>query len=372
MNDESKIAIESVSVDMGCLYVSGWCWAKRPIESLEVYLRLNGLRIEIQHCNLPSPDLIPHHGYEAANCRFRAEITIDNWDLTAVRSAEILIHFRDGGYRSEPLVEPVSAGYPTTWRGGRAPRVGIGVTTYNRAKLLTQVVREIKRRTRTPYDLIVCDDGSSDSTVEALREAEVPFISAQNMGIAWNKNRALYYLRVIRRCDVVILLEDDTIPDRDGWEVDWILAILLFGHVNFAGSWFLDQLAGGWGHWFRPYLSRRFSGQCVGFSADALDIAGYMDTRFKKYGFEHIEHTVRMVRNGFGGVLSLPDNRQLHYFLIHGGVEVLPSNSHGTPTLIASNGALNEARDSDWSIREPWRDEAEKRQMQSEIAKCRT
>ena len=43
-------------------------------------------------------------------------------------------------------------------------------------------------------------------------------VTGRNMGIAWNKNRALFLLGAIAQCDVVILLEDDSFPTSDGWD----------------------------------------------------------------------------------------------------------------------------------------------------------
>ena len=80
---------------------------------------------------------------------------------------------------------------------------------------------------RTDVDFVVADDGSTDGSVAMLREQDVPVVTGVNMGVAWNKNRALYLLAQVRGCVAVILLEDDTMPDRTGWEDAWISAALL-------------------------------------------------------------------------------------------------------------------------------------------------
>ena len=89
--------------------------------------------------------------------------------------------------------------------------------------------------------LVVADDGSDDETPTMLRDLQVPVITGINMGIAWNKNRALFLLSHMLGCETVILLEDDTQPDRPGWEAAWIAAARRWGHVNVAGDWLSEH-----------------------------------------------------------------------------------------------------------------------------------
>ncbi|WP_407522632.1 glycosyltransferase family 2 protein [Methylobacterium oryzisoli] len=186
------------------------------------------------------------------------------------------------------------------------PRLGIGITTYNRAESLARTLESVARHTAAPHALFVADDGSRDATADLLRRLRVPHVSASNRGVAWNKNRVLFHLHEVARCDVAVLLEDDTAPARDGWEAPWIEAARRWGHANFAGDWFADRFVSGTGTPEDPVLSPDISGQCVSFSRAALRAVGYMDTRFGRYGYEHCDHSERMLAAGFGGRAAEP------------------------------------------------------------------
>lgn len=180
-------------------------------------------------------------------------------------------------------------------------KLGIGITTYNRAGHLAQTLDAVAAFTETPHLLLVADDGSSDGTADLLRERRVAHLAPPNGGVAWNKNRLLYDLAHVEGCDVILLLEDDTRPTRAGWERAWIEAARRHGHMNLAGDWILTHVTGGAGTPADPYRSPVTSGQCVVFSRAAIEAAGFMDTRFRRYGYEHGEHTERLVKSGFGG-----------------------------------------------------------------------
>ena len=121
------------------------------------------------------------------------------------------------------------------------------------------------------------------------------------MGIAWNKNRALFLLGAILQCDMVILLEDDSFPTEDGWEQEWIQATQRWGHANFAGRLVPQQLP----RWRRHARRSDHEQGCYRpvqrIFATALLYGGYFDLRFRGYGQEHVEHTRRLLRVGYGG-----------------------------------------------------------------------
>jgi glycosyltransferase involved in cell wall biosynthesis len=80
--------------------------------------------------------------------------------------------------------------------------VGIGIVTYNRKAVLSDTIDQVRAFTRQPgAALVVADDGSGDGTLPMLREKQVPVITGVNMGIAWNKNRALFLLSQMSSCE---------------------------------------------------------------------------------------------------------------------------------------------------------------------------
>src|SRR5947209_7320105 len=73
-------------------------------------------------------------------------------------------------------------------------RLGIGVITYNRRQIVLETVDRVLAHTNQPFAFVVADDGSEDGTADHLRDNNIVVASGSNMGIAWNKNRALFYL----------------------------------------------------------------------------------------------------------------------------------------------------------------------------------
>jgi hypothetical protein len=244
--------------------------------------------------------------------------------------------------------------------------LGVGLVTYQRDKQLNDTLLAVERHIKTAARLIVADDGSTDFTQGFCRELRIPCVSGQNRGVAWNKNRALFSLFAVLRCDVVILLEDDAMPTADGWEHDWIAAARQWGHVNLAGEWFPDgHIASGAGTPADPIMSPVVSGQVEAFTREAIMYGGYLDPRFKGYGFGHIEHTRRLVRCGYGGI----DGPEPLFRLIRSPIAVVHQRTNDAKEADkARNGALIRELLEDRSYRMPWTDEAEMRAFRAEQA----
>lgn len=251
-----------------------------------------------------------------------------------------------------------------------ALRLGIGVATFNRRGVLAEVLDRIARHTTYPDTrLVVADDGSRDGTREMLRERQIPLVSGQNMGVAWNKNRALFLLSELLRCDIVILLEDDVFPVADGWERDWIQAALRWGHANLAGAWMQRAFVSGHGSLDDPVRSTETTAQCQVFSREALLFGGYFDPRFRGYGHEHVEHSRRMVRAGYGGSEeTLPDgSRRVLFTLLSGALGFLEAGSSFDREQADRNLLLARSLFFVKNYRAPWRNEAEMQQFRDEM-----
>jgi hypothetical protein len=70
--------------------------------------------------------------------------------------------------------------------------------------------------------VVADDDGSSDGTLPMLRDKQVLVTTGVNIGIAWNKNRALFLLSHMLGSVIAILLKDDTEPNILQWKTEWI------------------------------------------------------------------------------------------------------------------------------------------------------
>jgi hypothetical protein len=250
--------------------------------------------------------------------------------------------------------------------------VGIGIITYNRKATVAATIERVRALTREPNAaLVVADDGSDDGTPGMLRDMRVPVVTGINMGIAWNKNRALFVLSQLLGCETVILLEDDAQPVAAGWESHWMTAARRWGHVNYAGGWLREHFLSGSGTAEDPFRATMVTAQCAGFSRGALTYAGYFDPRFGGYGHEHVEHTRRMIRLGYGGGVEQRNGQeQVIFHLITGSIAMVESTSHGDAAAADKNLSLAHQLMSFQGYRAPWGDDREARQFRSEAESC--
>jgi glycosyltransferase involved in cell wall biosynthesis len=251
-------------------------------------------------------------------------------------------------------------------------KLGIAVTTYNRREMLINNLRKIEGLTSCDHDIVVCDDGSCDGTRDAVTECGYKIIGGCNRGVAWNKNRGLFYLANVLASDVIILLDDDTYPIVHGWENEWIAAVQRVGHVNYLPPRFRTALVSGGMTAADLGLSRIVSGVCLAMTREAQSYVGYMDVRFGKYGHEHSDYTIRFTRAGFGAHVEITEGRkQVLYYVLDGGLSNLPSKSMGDTTNLKRNEELLIKLAADPVYRSPWRTDAELRDFREEIAASR-
>jgi glycosyltransferase involved in cell wall biosynthesis len=242
--------------------------------------------------------------------------------------------------------------------------LGIGVITFNRKAVLHDTIGAAIRHTRHAFTLVVADDGSTDGTREAMLSSGISCVSGRNRGIAWNKNRALFWLAHIKKCDVIILLEDDATPQEDGWEKPWIEGAQKYGHLNLAGDWFKNYYVDGSGTVEDPIQCLMVSGQCSCFSREAVLFGGFLDTRFKGFGFEHVEHSLRLMRLGYGG--HYETHRPI-YYLLKARIRVGDAHSYSDTEAIERNRVICDALLQDGSFRAGGHNEEEMKILREEM-----
>ena len=244
--------------------------------------------------------------------------------------------------------------------------VGIGVITYNRKDHLAKTVEAIKAFTTGDYQLVVADDGSKDDTLEWCEQNNVPHTNCPNKGVVRNKNRALYYLNEVKKVDVLILLEDDCRPNKENWQKEWVIAALLWGHINYAHKRIIkkeDAVVSGTGSSTLPYLCRLVTGQCTACSKDAMDNIGYLDPRFSGYGAGHVEWTERFIRQGYNGSTE----KHWVYPAINTGLNSDDAPTFKNPEQLEKNRALKKKISKDAHKREPWVNTEEENEFLKEI-----
>jgi len=103
--------------------------------------------------------------------------------------------------------------------GTNAPRISVAMCTFNGGRYLLEQLASIARQTRQPFELVVCDDHSTDETVAILKQfqAAVPFPvraiqNALRLGSTRNFDQAIGLCRgeLIALCDQ----DDRWLPEK--------------------------------------------------------------------------------------------------------------------------------------------------------------
>jgi hypothetical protein len=251
--------------------------------------------------------------------------------------------------------------------------LGIGLITYNRIDYLKSCVERIQKFTTIPYYLVIADDGSLDGSIDWCRSQGLTVVTGGNRGVVWNKNRALYALMNYTDAEFILLIEEDCWATSDTWANQWCDAISRWHHVNFAHSRIIrsrpQAVKGGIGTPEDPYKLSLVTGQCTGCSRYAMNVVGYLDTRFRGYGFGHCEWTQRFLRANLGGVEVSEDDRQSFIYLsIKGGLAEHDAPTNRNPKQLKRNGTVLKSILTDKIYRNPWQNEAEQLILRTEVS----
>src|ERR1700761_5047601 len=93
-------------------------------------------------------------------------------------------------------------------------RISVALCTYNGGRFLPEQLASIQQQSVPPFELVVCDDRSTDDTVPTLRQfaAAAPFpvrifCNEQNLGFIANFQRAIE----LCRGDLIALSDQDDV-----------------------------------------------------------------------------------------------------------------------------------------------------------------
>lgn len=84
---------------------------------------------------------------------------------------------------------------------GAAPLISVGMPVYNGADYIESAIASVQAQTLDDFELIVCDNASSDGTVEIVRDRAAAdprircVVNERNLGAAANYNRAFHLAR---------------------------------------------------------------------------------------------------------------------------------------------------------------------------------
>ncbi|WP_310564800.1 glycosyltransferase [Hydrogenophaga sp.] len=125
-------------------------------------------------------------------------------------------------------------------------RISVAMATYNGEKYLREQLDSLAKQTALPYELVVCDDGSKDGTVQIIREfaATAPFpvnihINETNLGYSDN------FLKAARLCQgdwIAFCDQDDVWMPRKFERVTQTIRsqadheLMLIGHTSLVAN----------------------------------------------------------------------------------------------------------------------------------------
>src|SRR6185436_3405801 len=110
------------------------------------------------------------------------------------------------------------------------PRVSVVVCTFNGEKTLAGCLDGLEEVDYPDFEVIVVNDGSTDSTGLIASEYDVRLIDTENRGLARARNVGLH----AANGEIVAYLDDDARPDRD-WLRYLALAFARGTHAGFGG-----------------------------------------------------------------------------------------------------------------------------------------
>lgn len=200
------------------------------------------------------------------------------------------------------------------------PTVSVVIPSWNRAELLDSVLQNVAQQTRRPEQIIVVDNGSTDSTsaviarhgAECIRfDANRGFAEAVNAGIGRASSEWVLILNndVQLQHDWIQVLLGTVIREGLAFGAGKLLQTSQTGRID--GTW--DLLSRGAHAWRCGYgrpdgqtwnMKRKicFAPMTAAlFRRNLFDAVGPLDTRFEAY-YEDVDFGVRCALAGFGGI----------------------------------------------------------------------
>lgn len=178
---------------------------------------------------------------------------------------------------------------------------GVAICHFNRQKYINDIIFAVRNTTPKGTRIVVCDDGSDNINILE----DVVLLQGKNLGVAANKNRALWALQ---DCSYSCILEDDLLPTKKGWFETYEKAAQLSGINHFCRvqdkqvqetkpefAQFMHQ------HGLSPIYGPTPRGDLTFITNNVINRIGAFNPKFRGAGYAHGEWSHRVWRAGLIG-----------------------------------------------------------------------
>ncbi|HEY6298591.1 MAG TPA: glycosyltransferase family A protein [Candidatus Binatus sp.] len=101
----------------------------------------------------------------------------------------------------------MASGEPNSQQSGRSPRVSVIIPVYNGAATIDRALESVFAQTFADYEIVICDDGSTDDTPSALAKHgdKIRVVRQENRGLPAARNAAV----AASRGELLALIDHD-------------------------------------------------------------------------------------------------------------------------------------------------------------------
>ena len=247
--------------------------------------------------------------------------------------------------------------------------LGIGIVTYNRRDIVGDTIDRVRAFTRRPdAAFVVADDGCTDGTLEMLRQKQVPGHHRYQHGhcVEQKPGAVCVVANAGMRDDRAAGGRHPARRRRVGGCLDQCGPTLGPCRTSRRPGCASISSPAPAPRRIRcaPMLSPR---SAPPIRATALTYGGYFDPRFRGYGHEHVEHTRRLIRVGYGGTDEMIEGQErVRYFLIESDLKLVETKSYLNSAEEERNLHLARSIMGQQGYRSPWGEDRELRQFRSE------
>jgi len=180
---------------------------------------------------------------------------------------------------------------------------GVAICTYNRSVYLGEMIEAVLNTVPNDTRIVVCDDGSTDETFyETAQFPNVLYVRGPNLGVAANKNRALWTLQ---DCAFLCILEDDLIPTARGWFERYQNVALCtdIHHFCRVQDKLVEETIPSFAEWMKtkdytPIYGPNPRGDLTFITNKVVKEVGAFNPKFRGAGYAHGEWSGRVVKAG--------------------------------------------------------------------------